>query len=355
MALGTTNISTTLVRNTLGAGTNNVGLLCTHANINKWSLKKPASLLTPANHSPSVQVIAGSGLKAHGIYRKYPSVNEIYYARPQGGATDPYRLGDFREYNHAAGAPVQVTIVSVKNLTTDTMLSSPYVLLQGFRYRIKFSLMSGEIDPSTIYSETVRTKNTDAGGGFGGITIAEVASTDVEADDVVSSPVLNKEIDILCTKTSGDPFYFFYCQYSGSEGTQYSTLEYMLEDQSFLDNFSASIVNLSISFTKIWWDTISGQPQVAISIGNSSGINFNDLRVRYVYSSTGASGTINDLGVDVPTTGGTSSAYMSVGSNGPGSHTYSVTAYIEMFDNVTSTWNVIKQASGSGTVVIPAG
>ena len=341
-------VDTDVVKVALGEDTDDVGELCISPSINMWAASKPASIF-----APEVQVL-GSGIKSHGIHRKYPSINEFHYNRPKGG-DDTYYIDTFSYYNHLAGPPVQVTIVSVKNLTTDTMLSSPYVLLQGFRYRIKFTLVSGEIDPATIYEETVRTKNTDLGGGYGGITIAEAASTNVDSDDVVSSPISNKEIDILCTKSSGDPFYFFYCQYSGSEDTQYSTLEYMLEDQSFLDDFSASIVNLSISFTKIWWGAIAGQPQVAITIGNSSGINFNDLRVRYVYSSTGASGTVYDLGVDVPTTGGTSSAYMNVGSNGPGDHTYRVIAYIEMYDNVTGTWNVIKQASGSGTVTIPAG
>ena len=43
MALGTTNISTTLVGTTLGTSSRDVGTLCTHPNINPWSKWKPIS------------------------------------------------------------------------------------------------------------------------------------------------------------------------------------------------------------------------------------------------------------------------------------------------------------------------
>ena len=41
MALGTTNISTTLVGNTIGLASNDVGTLCSAPSINKWSKYKP--------------------------------------------------------------------------------------------------------------------------------------------------------------------------------------------------------------------------------------------------------------------------------------------------------------------------
>ena len=37
MTLGTTGISTTLVANTIGVGSNDAGTLCTSDKINKWS------------------------------------------------------------------------------------------------------------------------------------------------------------------------------------------------------------------------------------------------------------------------------------------------------------------------------
>ena len=44
MALETTNISTTWVGTTLGTSSRDVGTLCTHASINKWSKWKPIRL-----------------------------------------------------------------------------------------------------------------------------------------------------------------------------------------------------------------------------------------------------------------------------------------------------------------------
>ena len=41
MALGTTNITTTLVGNTLGVASRDVGVLCSSSLINKWSKNKP--------------------------------------------------------------------------------------------------------------------------------------------------------------------------------------------------------------------------------------------------------------------------------------------------------------------------
>ena len=41
MALPNSNISTTLVGNTLGSGSRDVGTLCSHPNVNMWSKRKP--------------------------------------------------------------------------------------------------------------------------------------------------------------------------------------------------------------------------------------------------------------------------------------------------------------------------
>ena len=51
MALPDSNISVAMVKAELGASTNNVGQLCIHPNINKWSKWKPVSFnkVTPTN------------------------------------------------------------------------------------------------------------------------------------------------------------------------------------------------------------------------------------------------------------------------------------------------------------------
>ena len=41
MALGTTSITTTLVGNTIGVASKDVGTLCSSSSINKWSKHKP--------------------------------------------------------------------------------------------------------------------------------------------------------------------------------------------------------------------------------------------------------------------------------------------------------------------------
>jgi len=83
--LSETNITTTLVGNTIGNGSRNVGVLCTAPEINKWSKYKPVAGAYPQ---------AGDG--------KYGLVltNLWAYDKPIGGASEPFRLGDFRKYEH---------------------------------------------------------------------------------------------------------------------------------------------------------------------------------------------------------------------------------------------------------------
>jgi hypothetical protein len=110
MALPTTGISTNLVGTTLGVSTRNVGNLCRAASINKWSRYKPII---------SNKVIPLEELDFHGAkygmsipffstaadlvtyYRGLPT--EVWsYVRPTGGASSPFRIGDFRGYGHEA-------------------------------------------------------------------------------------------------------------------------------------------------------------------------------------------------------------------------------------------------------------
>lgn len=96
MALPNTGITTHLVGNTLGTSSRNVSTLCSSSLINMFSWYKPFNY----NGLPSDSARdAISGLK-------YDSVNkQIIYDKPKGGESSPYRLGDFRGYNHNAEAP----------------------------------------------------------------------------------------------------------------------------------------------------------------------------------------------------------------------------------------------------------
>lgn len=51
MALSTTGISTSLVRKTIGAESNDVGTLCTHPNINMMAINKPTKYPEVATNS----------------------------------------------------------------------------------------------------------------------------------------------------------------------------------------------------------------------------------------------------------------------------------------------------------------
>lgn len=127
MALGITNISTSLVAQTIGAGSNDVGTLCNHPNVNRWSKLKPII------YGNSVQSTNGVLLYNSGLIVKSDTTSisgsSIYYFVPANlnniltlesnldvngnpvlTADDlygelKYRLGDFRGYDHNAKKP----------------------------------------------------------------------------------------------------------------------------------------------------------------------------------------------------------------------------------------------------------
>jgi len=101
MALPNSNISVAMVKSELGAATNDVGQLCIHPNINKWSRWKPVKLdnLTSGRNHPTLGTIIPSTINQIILSKK----DEFWeYEKPTGGASSPYRLGDFREYEHTA-------------------------------------------------------------------------------------------------------------------------------------------------------------------------------------------------------------------------------------------------------------
>ena len=122
MALPNTNISVAMVKAELGASTNDVGRLCIHPNVNKWSKHKPViqphvnvdglldwwkafdgkcGLNIPVYTSAGAITTVGSFL--------YSLKNKTYdweYVKPIGGTTSPYRLADFRNYEHSAVMPI---------------------------------------------------------------------------------------------------------------------------------------------------------------------------------------------------------------------------------------------------------
>lgn len=106
-ALPNSNISTSLVANTLQTSSHDVGTLCTHSSINMWSKWKPINA--------NVTTLTDTVLQQHDYGILAPSSSSTIqdalgkswtYDRPKGGSTSPYRLGDFRKYDHGVPPPV---------------------------------------------------------------------------------------------------------------------------------------------------------------------------------------------------------------------------------------------------------
>jgi len=102
MALPNSNISVAMVRDELGAATNDVGQLCIHPNINEWSPYKPINAASITLNEASREQLSGFS-----IIGRYLSYN-----KPTGGAISPYRLGDFRGYEHNSRRPQNTSINS---------------------------------------------------------------------------------------------------------------------------------------------------------------------------------------------------------------------------------------------------
>ena len=121
MALPNTNISTSLVGQTLGSGSRDVGALCTHPNINKWSKWKPVRFnkvtgLTEANLQSvsfglTIQEVSPAQLPSTKALENSMFIGGDYL-RPRGGSfNESYRLGDFRNYEHNSIPPISEIIL----------------------------------------------------------------------------------------------------------------------------------------------------------------------------------------------------------------------------------------------------
>lgn len=346
--LPTTNISTTLVRNTLGEDNNDVGLLCLSNNINIWAKYKPHSLSEPSG-------VESDGYRDHGLYRS-SDTKAITYARPAGGASDPYRLGDFRQYNHSAKPPVQFNFTKVVEINTNQVLTAPYRFIIGFKYEFTFNILLGDILPSEIHSKTVETKNTDAWGGYGGISLFSGlnahAIQERASSQVFSGGSINNKITLICEGAGFNGFHFDYCYFDGDD--TYQNLGWKMEYQGYRDDFNEGYIDFDSTIGSFWWDSLAGLPRCKLSIVNNTGRSFTSFRVTYQWTSTGSnsSGTVNP--VNVAATGTTTvDLTLAVGGNN-GTTTYSVAAQVQVFDSVTSTWTTINQVNPTiGNITIP--
>ena len=107
MALPNTGISTSMVAQAIGAGSNDVGALCNHANVNKWSKWKPVNLTKTAGvtladlASVNYGLTVLSGINPQALKTAcFEAGYSVNYIKPT-----VFRLGDFRNYEHSAIIP----------------------------------------------------------------------------------------------------------------------------------------------------------------------------------------------------------------------------------------------------------
>lgn len=138
-ALANSNISTSLVANTLQTSTHNVGALCSHQNINKWSKYKPViwPYTNTENLPTNMQRYQAADGKCGFKDIQWMSVQQILnhylgngldcweYAKPTGGASAPYRLGDFRGYDHNAPMFLQSTFAKDDEIRINRAVGQP--------------------------------------------------------------------------------------------------------------------------------------------------------------------------------------------------------------------------------------
>jgi len=194
MAIPQSGITTTLVGQTIGLGSNDVGTLCKSTKINPWSRYKPGYLYVDSNNHMQFQLPRGMG-----------------YADPRGsylGRTDEgYNLGDFRGYNHTATAPsvtspgtvtaytntssvanVQFMIGEIDWLKTENSFHPAMSNLPTLPYAMLLMTNSSGVVLPNIYFTT----NWDATGSIG-----------IEASNTPTSPVRSTlTFSFLCTMSN---------------------------------------------------------------------------------------------------------------------------------------------------------
>ena len=141
MALSSTGITTSLVGNAIGSSSRNVGALCSSSLINEWSKWKPISsnvgtmtLAELKNRNYGISILSANTPDSLVTQIKNNSNLGYKYNKPIGGANSPYRLGDFRNYDHSAAMPVGASYkngdsVNVGGVTSSNHASYEKVLM----------------------------------------------------------------------------------------------------------------------------------------------------------------------------------------------------------------------------------
>ena len=140
MSLASSGITVSAVKSVLGSSNNNVGGLCKSTNINYWSAWKPIScnavtLTRALLKSNNYGITMKYATTAAGLLTAVKDNSNVgfVYNRPTGVSTSPYRLGDFRNYNHNAFNPMEAHFEDGDNVPINGVSSSYIVQLDGIQ------------------------------------------------------------------------------------------------------------------------------------------------------------------------------------------------------------------------------
>lgn len=149
MSLASSGITVSAVKSALGSSNNNVGGLCSASNINYWSKWKPISLdavtltldlLKGANYGISIKY-ASTASSLLNLVKSNGNLGFVYN-KPTGISTSPYRLGDFRNYNHNAVIPLASHYKDDDEVKIGGVSSDYSIALQGIEQVVPDNLDS---------------------------------------------------------------------------------------------------------------------------------------------------------------------------------------------------------------------
>ena len=134
MALANTNISTQLVANEIAVASNDIGTLCSSTNINKYSKYKPVIYTSDFpdrsgnwwranNGNCGINIASYTTMSA--MFTALRASSTVWaYVPPTGGSNAPYRLPDFRSYNHTAMAPISTNTLAAIYYKNNSTISA---------------------------------------------------------------------------------------------------------------------------------------------------------------------------------------------------------------------------------------
>ena len=257
-ALPLTGISVSLVRDTIGAGSNDVGTLCTHPNINKWSRWKPVRHPKVGGLTEGDLITAKGGLsypsfstvaELVAFYRSISGNYQWSYERPRGGDyNEYYRIADFRGYDHTTGR-----FYSLYPPLPNIFISSGYAECQLDPWGLDDSVMLNWhiMDIEHLY--------------FGAVIVRQFQTTGY-IEQAYPDPLLNPDritqiVQIpLTSAISGQTYemYAFICEKTGGEITNYYAMDggktgtFVMRENEVEVLIDASIIASGMKYNVVW-------------------------------------------------------------------------------------------------------